>query len=268
MFRLFGGLLKWGLILGVVVAVLVPVLGAGRIENVFHSIREHLRENVDDLVDTRLAMRREIRELEDEYPKRIGGLRAQLAEVERDLSACEGDRRIAEEVVKLCEGDVAVLRGKLEDGGDRSRIEFRSRILDRGEALERAARISEAASTYRERLRDLTKEEELLRSEREFLRAELARTDAEFREFQAEVGTLLREIDSLERKEKLVELAERHRRDSGALHSERAGALASLKTRIERRKAELDERLGTYRTWRSDGEYEARARLSLAENRE
>jgi chromosome segregation ATPase len=270
MFRFFGRLFRWAAIAVVLGVIVFGVIGKTRVQNAYYSVRDHLRANVDELVDTRRALRREIRDLQEEYPERIADLRTQLREVERDLAACEADQRLAREVVTLCRNDVAVLEAKLagtEGEGGSSWVEFRSERLRADEAVLRAGRIADTETTYLARLDDLERESEFLRKERGLLRAEVAETEREYRDFQAEVGTMLREIDALKRKEKLVKMAERRGEENDDVFAARASSLAALRDRIARRKTELDERLAAFRTVRPDGEYEARARLRLTDSR-
>lgn len=273
MFRMLHGIFKWAVIGVVVIVVMGTLVGRDRVKNALLSVRDHLRSNVDDLVDTRVALRAEIRTLEKEYPERIADLRCQLAEVEKDIAGCGDDHRLCEEVVTLCDGDVAVLRGRLEardadaDGLGEAVVEFRSERLPRSDALLRAGRIAETAESYRARLAELDRERQHLSRERLQLSTDLAETEREYRQFQAEIGTMLRELDSLKRKEELIARAERQRDAAGDSYSIRASALENIQTRIEKKKIELTERLDGYRSLRSGNEYEARARLNLVDHR-
>ena len=271
MFRFFGRMTRWGVIGALGLIGLIAVVGPTRLKTAYWSARDHLRSNVDGIVDTKIALQHEIRKLQEEYPERIADLRCQLKEIDRDLSACSEDVLLCQEVVALCESDITVLNAKLTatdadaDGIGSDVVEFRSERLGRAEALTRAGRIAETAASYRDRLTDLTAEQGLLRDERARLRAELAEMEREFREFQTEVGTISREIDSLKRKEKMVEVAERRRKETDDIFADRASGLSVVKDKIERRKIELDERLRALRGVRSGNEYEARARLRLVE---
>jgi chromosome segregation ATPase len=271
MFRFFGRMTRWGVIGALGLAGLIAVVGLTRVKTAWWSVRDHLRSNVDEIVDTRVALQHEIRKLQDEYPERIADLRCQVKEIDRDLGSCSEDVNLCQEVVALCESDIMVLNAKLEvadsdaDGLGPDRVEFRSERLGRAEALTRAGRIAATASSYRDRLNDLTAEQQILREERGRLRAELAEMEREFREFQTEVGTIARDIDSLKRKEKLVKVAERRRKDTDDIFADRASGLTVVKEKIERRKIQLDERLRALRGVRSGNEYEARARLRLVQ---
>ena len=76
--------------------------------------------------------------------------------------------------------------------------------------------------------------------------------------------TIGRDIDSLERKEKLVKLAERRRGDREDLFADRASSLNVLKDRLAKKKIELEEQLKGMNSFGGANEYEARARLRLA----
>jgi chromosome segregation ATPase len=271
MFRFMGRMTRWGVIGALGLAGLIAVVGLTRVKTAWWSVRDHLRSNVDELVDTRVALQHEVRKLQEEYPERIADLRCQVKEIDRDLTACTEDVNLCQEVVALCESDITVLNAKLQvadsdaDGLGPDLVEFRSEKLGRAEALTRAGRIAETASSYRARLEDLTAEQQILRDERSRLRAELADMEREFTEFQTDAGTISREIDSLKRKEKLVKVAERRQEETDDIFSDRASGLIVVKEKIERRKIQLDERLRALGGIRTGNEYEARARLRLVE---
>jgi chromosome segregation ATPase len=263
---------RWGVIGALGLVGLIAVVGLTRVKTAWWSVRDHLRSNVDEIVDTRIALKHEIRKLQEEYPERISDLRLQLREIDRDLGACNDDLGLCQEVVTLCESDITVLNAKLNavdadaDGLGSGVVEFRSERLDRSEALTRAGRIAETAESYRDRANDLGNERQILTEERSRLSLELADMEREFTEFQTEAATISREIDSLKRKEKLVDVAERRQRETDDIFADRASGLTVVREKIERRKIELDERLRALRGVNTTNEYEARARLRLVES--
>ena len=267
---MFRRMFRWSIVGVLGVAALVSIVGLTRVKTAWWSVRDHLRSNVDQIVDTRVALQHEIKKLQREYPRRITDLRVNLTEIERDLGECEGDLVVAREALTIAESDLAVLSTKLTaldsdaDGVGSDGLEFRAERLGRHEAVSRAGRISEDAAELQSRVTDLETERQLLAEERTRLRGEIAGLVREQREFEAEVGTMLREIDSLKRKEKLVEVAERRQGDGEDLFSDHASGLAVVKEKIERRKIELEERLRSIRAVHGENEYEARARVRLA----
>ncbi len=265
MFRLIGRLFRWSLIGGLLVSGLVVLLGATRVKTAFWSVRDHLRANVDELVDTRVALEHEIRLLEEEYPRRIAELRCQGKAIDRDLARCRRDAEICEEVTAICGEDLKGLREALEAAKPRSRgIVFRGERLTRAEALARADRIAQTLAVYRDRLAELREESKMLETERTRLAVLLADLQKEREAFRAEAGSLHREIDSLERKERLVEIEELRRRLRRDLLADRGESLAAVKAKIEERRIRLEEKLRTLSREESPGGYEARARVRLA----
>jgi hypothetical protein len=59
-------------------------------------------------------------------------------------------------------------------------------------------------------------------------------------------------------------MAERREARGASPLSEREGALAAVRSKIEARRIEIEERLKAVGTLTTGGEYEARARLNLA----
>jgi len=270
MFRFMRSIIKWGVVGGLGVVALMAVVGTTRIKTAFWSVRDHIRTNVDELVDTRVALRHEVEKLKNEYPKRIAEIRIQQRSVDRDISQCEKQLHQGEEVVAIARGDIEVLRSRLDladadaDGISPRPIEFRAQRLTRGAALTRAAEAADVAANYEERVFDLRNERKLLFDEKARLAADRASMEQEYAQFQAEVTTIGRDIDSLERKEKLVALTERRRGEREDLFADRASSLNVLKERLARKKIELEEQLKGMNSFGGANEYEARARLRLA----
>jgi len=273
MFRFVRGIFKWGVIGALLTVGLVAVIGLTRVKTAFHSVRDHLRSNVDELVDTRIALRHEIDKLQKEYPERIAEIRVQLSAIDRDLAKCGEEIQLFEEVVGLAESDAEVLRNRIAgadadaDGVNATFIEFRSERLGPEEAWSRAARAADYAASYRERISDTKNQRALLQEEKARLRAELASLEREYRDFKAEIASMNRDIESLKRKEKLVELAERRSGEREDLFTDRATSLQVVQEKIQRRKIELEEKLKALNAFRSQNEYESRARLRLATDR-
>lgn len=269
MFRFMRGMIKWSVIGGLGLLGLVALVGVGRVKAAYVSVREHVRSNMDEMIDTRQALLTEMKKLQKEYPDRIAELRVQLREVDRAVGDNAKDTRLCREVVALCRSDREVLAAKL-DANDRDAdgisvpvIEFRSERLDRNDAVARASRILETERQYGDRLSDLTDETAVLRNEKAQIQAELEQTESEYRDFQMEYTALMREADSLERKEDLVDMAEARRGEREDIFSDRASSLQTLKDRMEKQKIKLDAKLQGLRTYRNGNEYETRARLRL-----
>jgi len=269
MFRFMRSIIKWGVIGGLGIVALTALVGSTRVKTAFQSVRDHIRSNVDELVDTKVALQNEVDKLQKEYPRRIAEIRIQQRSVDRDIAQCERQLHQSEEVVAVAAGDLEVLRKRLDDadvdadGLGSPAIEFRAQRLTRGAALDRAAEAADVAKAYEERAVDLRNERKLLFDEKARLAAERASLEQEYAKFQSEVATIGRDIDSLQRKEKLVDLAERRRGEREDIFADRATSLAVLKDRIAARKIELEEKLKGMSAYGGSSEYESRARLRL-----
>jgi len=270
MFRFMRSIIKWGVVGGLGIVALVAIVGTTRLKTAFWSVRDHIRTNVDELVDTRVALQHEVEKLKNEYPKRIAEIRVQQRSVHRDIAMCEKQLHESEEVVAIARGDLEVLKSRLDtvdadaDGIESQPIEFRAERLTRGAALSRAAEAADVASSYEDRAIDLRKERKLLFDEKARLSSERAGLEEEYARFKAEVETIGRDIDSLERKEKLVKLAQRRRGEREDLFADRASSLNVLKDRLATKKIELEEQLKGLNSFGGANEYETRARLRLA----
>jgi chromosome segregation ATPase len=267
MFRFMRSIIKWGVIGGLGVVALIAVVGTTRVKTAFWSVRDHIRSNMDELVDTRVALEHEVDKLKEEYPQRIAEIRIQQISVDRDIANCEKQLHLSEEAMAVALGDLEVLRERLDStdaDADGVTIQFRAARLSRGAALDRAADAADYAKSYEERAMDLRKERKLLYDEKTRLAAERASLEQEYARFQAEIETIGRDIDSLERKKKLVQLAERRRGESEDIFSDRASSLGVLKDRIARKKIELEEKLKGLNSFGGSNEYETRARMRIA----
>ena len=73
MFRFFGRMFRWSVFGGLILVGLVAVVGATRIKTAWWSVRDHLRDNVDELIDSKTALRHEVEKLAEEYARHLFG---------------------------------------------------------------------------------------------------------------------------------------------------------------------------------------------------
>jgi chromosome segregation ATPase len=268
MFRFMRSIVKWGVIGGLSLTALFAIVGGTRLKTAVWSVRDHIRSNVDELVDTRTALEHEVKKLMKEYPERIAEIQFQLHQIDGDIVKCSRQLRKCEETASVAKSDMDLIRTRLDradadaDGVGPVVIEFRAKRLDRSEALSEAAEAAEYMAIYNERSADLRSEQRLLTEEKLRLAGELAGLQHEYADFQAEVDRIGRDIDSLERKEKLVQLAERRNGEREDIFADRASSLNVLKERIVKKKLLLDQKIKAVHVMHgAANEYEARAEL-------
>ncbi len=105
---LVGGLLFLGAAL---------VAGPHRVGAMIDQAQAGISSIIDENIDDPVVMRRQLRDLEQQYPERIAQMRADLAELQHQIREIEREKAVANRVVLLTQadlGDFEEVVGQLE----------------------------------------------------------------------------------------------------------------------------------------------------------
>ena len=89
------------------------IAGPGRTMAVAHEFKSKVASAIDQSLDDPIALRRQLVEIEREYPARISEVRQDLAGLQRDIARLEQEEAVSARVVVLAKEDLAVLRAEL-----------------------------------------------------------------------------------------------------------------------------------------------------------
>src|SRR5262245_17376009 len=101
---------RWGLISALALGGATLLIGPERVAAGLANVRSKAQGLVDQAMDKPTVMRHQLEKLAAEYPKRIGKVRAEVAEVNRQIAAFDRDSQVANRVVAMTTNDLGELQ--------------------------------------------------------------------------------------------------------------------------------------------------------------
>ncbi len=270
------GLTKTIVRLGVVTAVLgggaVLIAGPHRVSALFTQLQDALNDNLDGAIDEPTALRAQLRELEEQYPERISGLRGDLAELSEQQRQVERDRAVSERVVELADADLGQLQPLLAQAeaaraeaapGTLVAVRVADRSLPLEEAWDHARRIGQTRTAYAARATDAARDLSYLGQQRDRLEQLLEQLETERAEFRTQLWQLDRQVDAIARNDRLIELMQRRQQTLEECSRYEAGSLAQVQSRMAEVKSRQESQLELLAADQQRLDYEDVARVQL-----
>jgi chromosome segregation ATPase len=268
------GLIKTVVRVGVVTAVIatasVVIAGPHRAEAILDQARAGIMTVIDENIDDPVALRAQLRELESEYPKRIGQVRSDLAELHEQIRQLHREQAVAERVVVLADADLESLEPLLADG-EKTRVNhagftnvtFANKRMSLDQAYVRANQIAQTRIAYANRASDAQHDLGYLDQQAGRLEELLMSLETERSQFQAQIWQLERQVDAIARNDRLIDLMEDRKRTIDDCTRYEVGSLDQLHGRLaevrSRQEAELEYLAGDHQRVG----YEAMAKMQL-----
>lgn len=259
---------------GLATGVAVLVAGPERVVALAGQARTTVTDAIDSHIDDPVALRAQLKSLESEYPKRIATVRADLAELNSELSQVERDRQVAEKVVAMAQADFGELeplihRASLtreEQPGAVIKLRFDGQTMSLDKAYARGTQITNTINSYTTRVYDAERNIAFLNEQKDRLDELLTELETERAQFQAQVWQLDNEIAAIERNERMIDMVE-DRQKTLAKYDFKAVSLDQVKGKMAKIRAEQEARLADLTTQSKvkDYEQEAKARLEQEE---
>ncbi len=191
-----------------------------------HGMRGQVSEMIDAHIDDPVALRNQLRELEQTYPERIRSVRNDLIELEGQARQLKHEQAISERVVALADRDLAALVPQLEEaramaeahssqgvrGASLVSLRFDNDVYTLKHAGNKVRQIKNARSAHASRAADAQHSLAYLEQQMGRFQEVLAELESEQVQFQAQLFDLNRQVDSIQRNDRLIAmLAERKR---------------------------------------------------------
>ncbi len=238
---------------GVAVLIAGPHRAAALVSQAHESVMSHIDESIDDPV----ALRSQLRELEREYPGKIGQVRGDLAELREQSRQLERDRAVSERVVALADRDLAAIQPLLAEadaahvqkasyGNVRNvvSVRFDNHLYTLDQARSKANQISHTRVAYANRAADAAHDLVYLEQQDERLSELLVQLETERGQFQSQLWQLDRQVDAIARNEKLIGMLEKRKRTIEECSRYEVASLDQMVSKLAevraRQQAELD----------------------------
>ncbi len=246
------GIVRTAVRIGVITALVggaaVVVAGPQRSWAFIHQARAKVNHCIDSNIKDPVALRAQLRDLESQYPKRIGAVKGDLAEVNEQIAQLERDLSVSRRVVALADTDLTQIQGVLAKAEETRqsgpyaivKVRFGDESLPVDEAYTKANRISQLRGAYVAKVADIERDLGYLGQQRDRLARLLEKLEKERAEFQAQLFNLDRQVDTIARNERLIDMLkdrqrtiDEHSRYQAASLDQITGRLADIRARQE-----------------------------------
>ena len=259
-------------LLGLATLAAFAVAGQDRTRAVVHEIHGQVLESIDGHIDDPTALRSQLREMEQEYPKRIAQVRGDLAGLQSEIRGLEREQAISERVVALADQDLGRLEAQLAAqvrAGEAELVAVTTVSLDgHVYSVERAqVRLHQIRSTrlaYANRAADAQHDLTYLQKQGVRLEDLLGKLEAERAEFRSQIMGLARQIDAIARNDRLIKLIEKRNRTIQECSRYEAVSLDQISGRLAQIRTRQEAELDILANAQAQTDYEDMARMQLA----
>lgn len=253
---------------GLATGVAVLVAGPERVAALAGQARQCVIQQIDKNIKDPVALRSQLRSLEAEYPKRITGVRADLAELRTQLSELQRDKAVSDKVVEMASADLGVIKDILAKA-DAARTEapyatisvrFDSHSYSLDQAYSRATQINNTLQVYSTRSADAERDMTFLTQQQQRLEELLTQLETERAQFQAQIWQLDGQIEMIARNDKLIDIVEKRQASIDKYSRYEAVSLEQITSRMTQIRAEQEARLKGLTNESQATNYEKRAK--------
>lgn len=255
--------------------VVAEAVSPGSARAVARQAGTNLSQVIVNGVDDPVAIREQLRSLEEQYPKKISTVRADLSELQTQIAQFEHERAVAARVVALADADLASLQDLISQGEEARgesyrvvRVWHNNAKLDLEQAYEKAEKIRRLRDSYANRTGELDRDMGFLRQQEGHLGELLTTLETERAEFQSQLWQLDQQIDAVSRNERLLTMLEKRQKTIDSISPFQADSLDQVTGRIAQIRAEQESRMASLTSRVADAAYIDRARVQIdAESR-
>lgn len=271
---IFRTLVRVGVITAAAGGLAVIVLGPDRLRALGLQMQRGIGSAVDARITDPIALRAQLRDLENQYPQRIAEVRGDLAELEVQMAQLRRDREISRKVVELTTADLNQMQAVLTRAAQvaaettdptavRVRFEGAAQAVSLDEGQGRAARIAQLREVHTARIGEIERDLGYLAQQHERLTGLLAQLETEHADFQSQLWTLDRQVDAIARNERMIALMEKRQRTIAEHSRYRAASLDQVRGRLADIRARQEAKLAALARASDVKDYENTARYLL-----
>jgi len=237
----------------VVGGVAVAVAGPDSVKAFLHQTRSTVRDAVDSQISDPVALRAQLRSLEEQYPKKIADVRGDLSELTEQIAQLDRELAVSKRVVAMTEADLNQMQGVLTraeqaktDGLTQGvvhevRVRFDGdRAVKLDDAYAKVNRVNQLRSAYVARVGDIERDLGYLGQQKDRLSSLLTQLETERAEFQTQLWSLDRQVDAISRNDRMIDIMEKrqetienHSRYEAASLDQITGRLADIRAKQE-----------------------------------
>lgn len=263
--------IRVGLIGGLAAGGLALIAGPQRVHALFHQARHTVTDAIDAQIGDPVALRNQLRRLEQAYPERIATVRGELASLDQQVAELTRDRDVAQKVVELASADFSVLEATLaqaETARNESpsaiiRVRFEGQAIDLDDAYNRAVQIKSTVNAYQGRACEADRSIELLAQQKDRLSQLLNELETEHADFRAQLFQLDGQIEVIERNDRLIAMVQEREDAIRKYDKFETVSLDQVTNRMAKIRAEQEARLQSLASGSQEQDYAKQAEAML-----
>jgi predicted RNase H-like nuclease (RuvC/YqgF family) len=272
------GMVRFGVIAGLAGGALVLIAGPDQAAALFRQTRDEVRGQIGKNIKDPVALRAQLRSLEEDYPRRIAAVRGDLAELREQKSQLARELAVSRRVIELAQADLAQLQELIARAESAStsgveavsyspptivRIVFNNEPMDLSQAYARGTKIQQVLGTYAARVNDIHRDMGYLEQQESRLDSLLTQLENEHAQFQTQLWHLDRQVDSIARNDRMIEMMRKRQRTIDEQSRYRAHSLEQLQGRFAEIRAKQEAQLESFGRVQAGANYEDRAKIDL-----
>jgi chromosome segregation ATPase len=269
------GLVRVGVIGVVLGGAVLVVANTPRGRAVFHQVRGNINAKIDANITDPVALRVQLRDLAEQYPKRIADVRGDLAELREQIAQLNRESEVADRVVGLADGDLDKLQSALAQAEDASiqqvsmgearqiLIVFKADKLDMESAYNKVTEITNTRNAYSARSEDIERDLGYLGQQEDRLTTLLNKLETERQTFQTQLWELDRKVDAVARNDRMIEIMQKRQKSIDEQSRYRAASLDQITSHLADIKAKQEAKLAGLVADQSRENYEDSAKAQI-----
>lgn len=259
--------------LGIGAATLVA--GPDRVGAFFTQTRSKVNACIDAQITDPVALRAQLRDLQAQYPERIGQVRSDLAQLREQRAQLERDLAVSTRVVDLADQDSDKLTSALDHAQSATVtnvalgveheivIVFRNERINLEAATTKLNQVNATRNAYAARAADIQRDLGYLSQQENQLATLLGKLETEQTSFQTQLFDLDRQIDAIARNDRMIDVMASRQRTLDEQSRYRAASLDQINSKLADIRAKQEAQLASLANVAEHFSYEDAAKSQL-----
>jgi chromosome segregation ATPase len=259
--------------LGIGAATLVA--GPDRVGAFFTQTRSQINATIDSQITDPVALRAQLRDLQAQYPARIGQVRSDLAQLREQRAQLERDMAVSNRVVDLADQDSDKLTSALDHAQSATVtnvalgveheivIVFRNERINLEAATTKLNQVNATRNAYASRAADIQRDLGYLTQQEGQLATLLNKLETEQTAFQTQLFDLDRQIDAIARNDRMIDVMASRQRTLDEQSRYRAASLDQINSKLADIRAKQEAQLASLANVSDHFSYEDAAKSQI-----
>lgn len=272
---------RTGVIGALGLGAIVTIAGPERIKALFTQAQTAVNDQIDKAITDPVALRAQLRSLQEEYPKRIADVRGDLAQLKAQQAQLKRDAQVSQRVVEMADSDMDKLSSALDHaqsatiqpaayGGSEINgvasqvlIVFKGEKIDVATAQTKAQQVAATRNSYAARAVDIQRDLGYLSQQEQQLTTLATKLENEQTAFNTQMFDLDRQIDAIGRNDRMITILSDRQKSLDEQSRYRAGSLDHITSKLADLRARQEAQLTSLGKMQDHTAYEDAAKTSL-----